>query len=100
MEVNYPQRSVTGAVGSSVTLSCDAVYDVERCGVLRAAWYRLADPSAARPADAPLTDPGHHFTAVNETDDGVRRRQVVTELRGLRAEAASSARRHARTGTW
>uniref|UniRef100_A0A8C2X4W9 Ig-like domain-containing protein n=1 Tax=Cyclopterus lumpus TaxID=8103 RepID=A0A8C2X4W9_CYCLU len=79
LEVIYPQRSITAAGGSSVKLSCDAVYDVERCDALHAAWYRTGP-------DAQLTDPGRYFTTVNETDGRGRRRQVVTEIRDLKAE--------------
>ncbi|KAM6935620.1 uncharacterized protein PEZ65_005962 [Lycodopsis pacificus] len=77
LEVQYPQRSIAPARGSSVKLSCDAIYDVQLCGLLQVAWYRLTAGSA-EPAE--LTKPGKYFTTVNETVDSVRRRQVVTEI--------------------
>ncbi|XP_068425890.1 signal-regulatory protein beta-1 [Clinocottus analis] len=77
LEVRYPQRSITAAGGSSVKLSCNAIYIVELCGLLRVAWYRIASPNLE------LTDPGRYFTAVNETGNHVRRRQVVTEILSL-----------------
>ncbi|KAK9514397.1 hypothetical protein VZT92_027865 [Zoarces viviparus] len=77
VEVRYPQSSIAPARGSSVKLSCDAIYNVKLCGLLRVAWYSLNTQSAE---PTKLTEPGKYFTTVNETEHNVRRRQVVTEI--------------------
>ncbi|XP_074509060.1 uncharacterized protein LOC141778597 [Sebastes fasciatus] len=72
-------RHITPARGSSVKLSCIALYDFKLCGsLLRVGWYNLTE----------LTDPRKYFTTVNETvsDDNRRRRQVVTEILNLTPE--------------
>ncbi|XP_037639662.1 uncharacterized protein zgc:174945 [Sebastes umbrosus] len=74
-------RNITPARGSSVKLSCIALYDFELYGsLLRVGWYNFTDYE--------LTDPRKYFTTVNETvsDDNRRRRQVVTEILNLTPE--------------
>ncbi|XP_077950488.1 uncharacterized protein LOC144389491 [Gasterosteus aculeatus] len=75
LEVNYPQSRVAAAPGSSLRLLCHVTYDVAQCGQLRAAWYQSGSPS-----DVELTDPSRYVTTVNETEDGARRRRVMTEI--------------------
>ncbi|AWP15744.1 Hypothetical protein SMAX5B_005306 [Scophthalmus maximus] len=79
LEVLYPQKTITVARGSSVTLSCDANYDSEQCGLVRVVWLQK---------DTELSDPDKYFTTVNETvsDGNMRRRQVVVEIVDLTTE--------------
>ncbi|KAF0032084.1 hypothetical protein F2P81_016639 [Scophthalmus maximus] len=79
LEVLYPQKTITVARGSSVTLSCDANYDSGQCGLVRVVWLQK---------DTELSDPDKYFTTVNETvsDGNMRRRQVVVEIVDLTTE--------------
>ncbi|KAI9520181.1 hypothetical protein NQZ68_020080 [Dissostichus eleginoides] len=76
LEVRYEGDTITTARGSSVQLSCDAIYDFEQCGLLHVVWVHVMDQNEE------LTDPRRFFTTVNETlsEDTMRRRQVVTEI--------------------
>ncbi|KAK5861705.1 hypothetical protein PBY51_017161 [Eleginops maclovinus] len=76
IEVRYKEATLTTARGSSVQLSCEAVYDFEQCRQLHVVWVRDGKKRVE------LTDPRRFFTTVSETvsEDGTRRRQVLTEI--------------------
>ncbi|KAM8870323.1 uncharacterized protein AB9W97_017211 [Spinachia spinachia] len=75
LEVQYPPSTIAAVPGSSLRLLCHVIYDVNKCGELRAAWYHLGTTSKD-----PLTEPRKYVTTVNETEDGARRRRVETEI--------------------
>uniref|UniRef100_A0A4W6BP87 Ig-like domain-containing protein n=1 Tax=Lates calcarifer TaxID=8187 RepID=A0A4W6BP87_LATCA len=68
--------------GSSVKLSCEAIYNLKRCGLVHVEWCNFTKKCAK------LTDPSRYFTTVNETavDENTRRRQVVTEILSVTTE--------------
>lgn len=74
---------MSAARGSSVRLSCEAVYDPVRCEDVHVAWFQ--DTSE-------LTRPHKYMTVVSESlisEPGRRRRrQVVTEILDLQPEDA------------
>ncbi|XP_069393925.1 uncharacterized protein [Paralichthys olivaceus] len=77
IEVLYPQRTITVSKGSSVKLSCIAIYNHEQCSPVHVAW--------SQNGGIKLTDPNKYVTTVNETvfDGNMRRRQVETEILDL-----------------
>lgn len=83
VELFYPQTTLKAARGSSVRLSCEARYNVQRCEQVHVSWFQ--DGSE-------MTDPQKHVTTVNETivSITVRRRQVVTEILDLQPEDSES----------
>ncbi|GAA6217191.1 uncharacterized protein zgc:174945 [Lates japonicus] len=80
--LNYPRRMITTHRGSSVKLSCDAIYNLKRCGLVHVEWCNFTKKCAK------LTDSSRYFTTVNETavDENTRRRQVVTEILNVTTE--------------
>ena len=78
VEVFYKQNTIDAPRGSSVTLSCEARYFSNQCGLLHATWYRESTE---------LTDPRKYLTTVSETVvNDTRRRKVVTEILNLAPE--------------
>ncbi|XP_060905754.1 uncharacterized protein zgc:174945 [Labrus mixtus] len=76
LELRYQRATLTPSRGSSVKLSCNAVYNSKLCGLLHVVWCQDSTE---------LTEPRKYFTTVNETISGrdMRRRQVVTEILDL-----------------
>uniref|UniRef100_A0A3B4Y1W3 Ig-like domain-containing protein n=1 Tax=Seriola lalandi dorsalis TaxID=1841481 RepID=A0A3B4Y1W3_SERLL len=81
LEVLYKQKVMTPTRGETVKLSCEANYDLEKCGLVQVVWRHITK-------NADLTNPNKYLTTVNETqlDDNMRRRQVVTEILNLTIE--------------
>lgn len=83
VELLYPKSSMKAARGSSVLLSCEAIYDPAQCEDVHVAWFQ---------GRTELTRPHKYITAVNESyisEPGKRRkRQVVTEILDLQPEDA------------
>ncbi|KAF3839165.1 hypothetical protein F7725_017882 [Dissostichus mawsoni] len=51
VKVRYEGGTITTARGSSVQLSCDAIYDFEQCRLLHVVWVHVMDQNEE------LTDP-------------------------------------------
>lgn len=83
VDLLYPSSSMKVARGSSVLLSCDAIYDPAQCEDVHVAWFQDATE---------LTMPHKYITAVNESliSGPVKkcRRQVVTEILNLQSKDA------------
>ncbi len=79
VEVFYHRSNITAARGSSVKLSCEARYILNKCSQLHAAWNLKS---------AELTNPKKYLTTVSETevDDSMRSRQIETEILALTPE--------------
>ncbi|KAM6995261.1 uncharacterized protein LKV04_007486 [Tautogolabrus adspersus] len=79
LELRYQRATLNPSRGSSVKLSCNAVYNFKLCGRLHVVWCK---------ENSELMELSKYFTTVNETISGgdMRRRQVVTEILDLTAE--------------
>ncbi|KAG7231543.1 hypothetical protein INR49_011575 [Caranx melampygus] len=75
-------RHLTPIKGSSVKLSCQAKYDLTRCGHVHVVWKNVKENAGT------LTDPRKYLMTVSETElnSTMRRRQVMTEILDLRME--------------
>lgn len=82
VELRYPKSSMKAARGSSVLLSCKAIYHPAQCEDVHVAWFQ---------GDTELNKPHKYITAVNESFSGpgkTRTRQVVTEILDLQSKDA------------
>lgn len=82
VQLLYPSRRVTAARGSSLLLSCEALYHLEQCHHVHVAWFQ---------GTTELTRPHKYLTTVNESFVGeseTKRRQVETEILDLQLEDA------------
>lgn len=75
VQLLYPSSSVTAVRGSSLLLSCEAIYDPVQCHHMHVAWLQ---------GTTELTWPHKYITTVSESfESGRRRSQVVTEILDL-----------------
>lgn len=73
VEVLYAARTISVSRGSSVTLPCNASYNLNRCGLVHVVWLQN---------NVELVDPDRYLTTVSEIHKGgnTRHRQVLTEI--------------------
>ncbi|CAJ1063074.1 uncharacterized protein zgc:174945 [Xyrichtys novacula] len=81
-------QTIAAARGSSVSLSCLAVYNYQLCRLLHVTWRAEGGAEVGAAAGVELTDPKKYLTTVSETlsDGDVRHRQVETEILDLTEE--------------